>query len=433
MFSELSSLILFALVGAVVGAVLSLPLLGLFVGIGMWGMLQFIRLLRLRHHLLSNKSIAVVSLGGMWGDIYRRINYLKQVGKKREERDYYARLEDAVVGLPYGFVIVSRDGRIEWFNTAASKLLQLSHPDDIGREIRHLIRQPHFAVVFEDDRGYAEVNLNIGGKFLAAYVSTFDEGAYRLIVVQDMTRVRYLERARSELLGNVAHELKTPLTVIKGYADIISGMAKSLLNDKTKDAVMHISKQAVRMNRIVDDLLMLERLEESQQIDEDIGEVNLRQLADEMATDITVINPDNQCHIKIDIAEGATFQANRRELYSVLSNLVSNAVRYSPEDGVVRILWSDDKNGKYLAVSDEGPGIDPIHLPRLTERFYRADKSRSRDLGGTGLGLAIVKRILQRYGASLRIESELDKGSVFYCDFPTAHHVVDSNNISSQI
>ncbi len=414
MLDELLLLVFLALAGAGAGAVLSSPLAGLLAGVGAWTVLQFVRLLRLSRWLAGAAppgELRGFGSAGLWGEVYRRVARLRRAADAGEKDRRRIRLEDGVAALPYGFAVVTRGGRLKWFNAAASDLLHLSHPGDVGREIAHLVRQPDFVAALESGEDGAEVALNVYGKPLAAYVSSFGDGAYRLITVQDLSRVRRLERARSELLGNVAHELKTPLTVIRGYAEIIAA-GKS----PADGAAAHIGRQAERMNRIVDDLLMLERLEGRPLSAHDVEPVKLRQLADEVAQEAAMIGRANRCRIEVVVDEDATLHGDRSELHSVLSNLVGNAVRYSPEGGVVHVSWSRD--GGRLSVSDQGPGIDPAHLPRLTERFYRADKSRSPESGGTGLGLAIVKHVLQRHGASLRIESELGKGSVFHCDFP---------------
>lgn len=388
-----------------------------------WAAFQFRQLLHFRRWLDDVSSSSPLRappsfLSGAWRDTCRSIRRLQS-----EAPDARARLEDGVVALPYGFVIVARNGQIKWFNAAAAELLRLSNPSDIGQEIQHLMRQPEFLEALESGSYSTEVEIQLSGKSLAIHVTTFGAGEYRLIVVHDVTHMRYLERVRSELLGHVAHELKTPLTVIHGYAEIIAAetaelgaLFESARVSKSGEAAEHIVRQAGRMDRLVNDLLMLERLEEDRASVRE--QVKLRRLADEIAVEADIANPGKRCRIEVAVERNATLTGNRIELHSVLSNLVSNAIRHSPEDGVVRIAWARDSGGGHLSVSDEGVGIDPVHLPRLTERFYRADKSRSHELGGTGLGLAIVKRVLQRHGASLHIESEPGKGSTFRCDFP---------------
>ena len=424
MLNELLALVLFVIAGASVGAILSSSLAGLFIGVGAWVALQFVRLLRLSRWLATDVSAVPdndprlddgLAASGLWGNVYRSVARLKQAAAVNEEDHRRVHLEEGVAALPYGFVIVTREGRIEWFNAAASRLLHLSHPDDMGREITNLIRQPDFVAVFEGSGNDTEVNMSIGGKSLTVYASLFGGGTYRLIAVQDLSQVRYLERARSELLGNVAHELKTPLTVIRGYADIIAS-GKLPAENKVGDIAGHISRQAERMNCIVEDLLMLERLEERPL--QDVDPVELRRLINEVVQEITVASGAGSCRFEVSVEDSVLLHGDRSELHSVLSNLIANAVRYSPDGGVVRVYWSPCGKGGWLSVADEGIGIDPAHLPRLTERFYRADRNRSRKSGGAGLGLAIVKHVLQRHGASLHIESSLGKGSVFHCDFP---------------
>ncbi len=418
MLSELLTFALLVFFSVLFGVVLDVPTMAsLLIGAMVWIVLQFLRLSKLRR-LLPDDGVAGEISRSVWGDVYRFLGSLKREKGQDDAPGWRVGLEESMAGLPYGFVIVLHSGHIEWFNAAAARLLNLSRPDDIGREIHHLVRQPEFDAALAGRAEQAEVELEAGGRRLEAHVSVFGNGAYRLICVQDLSYVRYLECARSEMLGNVAHELKTPLTVIKGYAEIISTAASALADAKIPEAANHVARQAERMNRMIDDLLTLERLDETRLPTGQAEKVNLRNLADEIVEEMAVVQSDKQCKIKIDIAEDAVIHGRPQELRSVLSNLIANAMRYSPASGVVRVSWFHDAGGGHLFVSDQGLGIEAVHLSRLTERFYRADKSRSRELGGTGLGLAIVKRVLQRHGASLRIESELGKGSVFYCDFP---------------
>ena len=419
MLNELLALAFLALLGAGAGALFSSPLVGLLAGVGAWSALQFVRLLRLGRWLDADIPVGGISRpvsSGLWGDVYRRIADLRRAAAVSGDRRRHVRLEDGVAALPYGFVVVTREGRVEWFNNAASGLLRLSRAADVGREITHLVRQSDFVAAIERDEGSAELELSVDEKTLAVYISSFDDGDHRLITVQDLSRMRHLERARSELLGNVAHELKTPLTVIRGYAEII-GAGKLSGHNRISDVAGHIVGQAERMNRIVDDLLVLEKLDEKP-LGDDVPVVRLRRLTEDVTREMIMVNGANRCRVENLVDEGAALYGEPGELHSVLSNLVSNAVRYSPEGGVVRVRWSRCGRDGRLSVSDQGQGIDPVHLPRLTERFYRVDRGRSREAGGTGLGLAIVKHVLQRYGASLHVESEPGKGSTFHCDFP---------------
>jgi len=404
----------FMLAGWGAGTIWSAPWLGLCIGIGVWAVVQWVRLLRLRRWLSAGAPAVNAGYEGLWGDVYRGVTRLLQANSDDSKSHRRIRLEDAIVTLPYGIAIVDPNGCIEWLNPAACTLLNLSYEDDVGREITHLVRQPDFVRALESEDKISEVDLNMSDRSLTVYISSFNDG-YHLIVAHDLSHTRYLERARSELLGNVAHELKIPLTVIGGYAEIAGDAAADATVD---DALTHIVKQTRRMNRIIDDLLMLERLEEGALSAEDMEAVDVRHLADEVVQEATVAAVPDACTIEVDVYENASLYGNNVELHSMLSNLVDNAVRHSPQNGVVRVCCTRDDDGIHLSVSDQGAGIDAVHLPRLTERFYRVDKSRSRESGGTGLGLAIVKRVLRRHGAQLRIHSTPGTGSVFYCDFP---------------
>jgi len=240
----------------------------------------------------------------------------------------------------------------------------------------------------------------------------------RLLIARDVTRLRRLEAMRRDFVANVSHELRTPVTVLVGYLETLEEDAECARRWARPLALMR--EQATRMRRIVDDLLMLSRLET-----EDAGHhprarqpVDVPALLGRIVEEARALSGPRGHRIGLEAERGLGLAGSEGELASAFTNLLANAVQYTPEGGEIRVRWWSDAAGAHLAVSDTGIGIAPEHIPRLTERFYRVDVARSRATGGTGLGLAIVKHVLQRHDARLHIESEPGRGSTFRCDFP---------------
>jgi two-component system phosphate regulon sensor histidine kinase PhoR len=240
-------------------------------------------------------------------------------------------------------------------------------------------------------------------------------------MVRDVTRLHKLEQMRKDFVANVSHELKTPLTVLKGYLETLLG---SVPDDQTRlrRALSQMNQQSSRMEALVNDLLMLSRLESSQPEGAQQA-VLLHGLLQRMRDDAQTLSGDKQQQISVDVPADARLIGSPAELESAFGNLISNAVKYSPAKSEISIRYWQDDRGAHFSVSDNGYGIDPTHIPRLTERFYRPDSSRHSETGGTGLGLAIVKHIMIRHQGRLEIKSEIGKGSTFTCHFPPARLV----------
>jgi two-component system phosphate regulon sensor histidine kinase PhoR len=235
-----------------------------------------------------------------------------------------------------------------------------------------------------------------------------------LVIVRDITRLHNLEQMRRDFVANVSHELRTPLTVIAGYLETLegSGMAPAAW----ERPLSQMQEQTERMTSLVNDLLLLARLETSER-DGGQQRVSVGELIQRVAREAEGVSGGRH-EIRVDWEGDSTISGDATELHSAFANLAMNAVRYSPEGGPITLRWRVDGQGGHYAVTDSGIGIDPIHIPRLTERFYRVDAGRSRDAGGTGLGLAIVKHVLLRHGASMSVESTPGKGSTFSLHFP---------------
>ena len=242
----------------------------------------------------------------------------------------------------------------------------------------------------------------------------------RLLLIRDITRLNQLEIMRKDFVANVSHELRTPLTVIAGYLETLIDASEEQADvpPMWRKALLRMDEQSQRMQNLVADLLLLSRLES---VANDHPEpVDLKSLLEKIVTDTQSLSGEHQHQISLDCESGVCIEGNKNELRSALSNLAFNAVRYTPAGGRIQIRFKKTKQGGKVVVEDDGVGIEPVHIPRLTERFYRIDKGRSLCTGGTGLGLAIVKHVLLRHDATLSIKSFPGKGSRFTCHFPSS-------------
>jgi two-component system phosphate regulon sensor histidine kinase PhoR len=320
-------------------------------------------------------------------------------------------------------VIVAEQGTIQWFNEAAGQLLDLRDPEDIGQPILHLVRIPEFHRYFlrGDYRKPLEYRTNgENRRFLQLQITRFGDGD-RLLFLRDVTDVVRTEQVRRDFVGNVSHELRTPLTVISGYLGTILDNGRDL-NPSLVRALEQMSQQADRMENLLKDLLWLSRIE-SERKQERRERVDIPCLLLELADELRTTHPGRVIELEVETDEKVT--GDYRELYSAVSNLVLNALKYSDRDCPVRVSWRREGAQCLLSVRDQGIGIDSVHFPRLTERFYRVDDSRSSTTGGTGLGLAIVKHVAAAHEAQLRIESELGRGSEFTLVFPCEKGCLD--------
>lgn len=228
------------------------------------------------------------------------------------------------------------------------------------------------------------------------------------------------EKMRQDFVANVSHELRTPLTVFRGYLEILLEKTNLKKNQQEwKPILIQMLSQSMRMERIIEDLLLLSRLEIDTPDDKRLEAVDMRELLQHIYQDALALSSDKKQHIHLKITGSPIFYGRKSELQSAFSNLVFNAVHYTPKNGHIHIDWYQDKKGAHFKVTDTGIGIEAKHIPRLTERFYRVDAGRTRETGGTGLGLAIVKHVLLRHHGRLSISSVVNEGSIFRCDFPT--------------
>jgi len=416
------------LVWAVAGA---LPAASFFaIGILLRLFLHLRNLNALDRWLVDPEAQDVPDASGLWEDVFSQLNKLTR--QHRKERQQHAaalqQMEQATSALPEGVVILDEADRIEWCNPVAESHFGLDGERDIGQQITYLARQPEFVQYlalhnFADPLKLREMRHE--GMVLSVKLIAYGSNK-RLLISRDITQFERVETMRRDFVANVSHELRTPLTVVNGFVETLQDMP-DLENDMARRALQLMGEQTVRMESLVDDLLTLSRLENAQNVVQE-EKVEVTELMRTLLGEGQSLSK-GQHQFRLEIASQAQLRGSISELRSAFGNLVTNAVRYTPSGGEVVLCWKEAADGHLrFSVKDSGIGIAPQHIPRLTERFYRVDRSRSRETGGTGLGLAIVKHIAIRHQAQLEIVSEEGKGSTFSIVFPAKRRWLEANS-----
>ena len=379
----------------------------------LWHASKLIRL------LLSSNFGEVPNALGIWGEIYYRLHKLARSWRDQvlEIEQQHSRFIQAVQATPNGVVMLNEDDQIEWCNSIAERHFGVNAKRDAMQRITHILRKPAF-VQYIIRQNYREpVRLNNMGAFeqFTLDVQIFPYGdKQKLLLSQDVSQIEKTDSMRRDFVANVSHELKTPLTVLSGFLETVQELELNEADQKKYLDLMSV--QTGRMKTLVEDLLTLAKLEGN-------PEPPVTQVVP-MGVMLSRLQSDaqglSQGHHQIVVEKNSdrNVLGDDLELYSAFGNLVSNAVRYTPDGGNITIRWTDLEDGAIFTVIDTGPGIAQEHIPRLTERFYRVDRSRSRDTGGTGLGMAIVKHVINRHHGELKIESTLGVGSEFSLTFP---------------
>lgn len=372
------------------------------------------RLIR-RHHRLTPPFPS-----GLWGEIYRALAQYQQRGRKGRERQirFTRRFREAANSVPDALVILDKHHRVDWANPAAAALMNVHWPEDDGRPFLDVLAHPDLRAFIEAGEYMRPLEIapeHNRAVMLSLRIAPFGERKkQRLVVGRDITKVYHLNMIRRDFVANASHELRTPLTVIAGFLENLMDAPSTPTQHRRPLGLMH--NQAQRMRSIIEDLLTLSRLEMNERPEEQVA-VDVPDELHLILQEAQVLSGGRHSFIG-EIDEDLLLLGNEPELRSAFSNLVFNAIKHTPEGTEIRVRWVHGLDGPQLSVRDDGPGISPEHLPRLTERFYRVDKARSRESGGTGLGLAIVKHILNRHDARLLIASEIGQGSTFTCVFP---------------
>ena len=364
-------------------------------------------------------------LTGIWGSLLHSV-YRSNRREKRAQSELLSvidRAQASVSALEEAVVLIDAHDHLEWWNPSAERLLGLKMVDR-GRNVRNIVRHPDFIRYFEDTARYPDgVKLNswiLPDHYLQCELTLFGHHN-RMLLAYDVTRLHNLEQMRKDFVDNISHELRTPLTVLTGYLEVFSDQDD--LNPRWKRGFEQMMQQTRRMNALVNDLLLLSRLE-NEGLESKNQIINIPALLGDLFDDAQAYNSDYGHALNLSIDSHMDLLGSEMEISSAFGNLITNAIKYTPKGGVITIGWADDGEHGYFSVQDNGIGIEPHHIPRLTERFYRVDSARSRQTGGTGLGLAIVKHVLAQHDAYLQVESKVNQGSVFRAVFPKNRLVV---------
>ncbi len=429
---------LFQLAGALLGRFLfrgSNPaqgaILGLLAGSALWVLIDLRRGARLLLWLKRGETANPARIDGLWGEVADRIWRLVKA-RERKVADSEARLQEflaAIQASPNGVILLDKNHRIEWCNETAAMHFGFDPKKDVMQHVGNLLRDPLFASYLASDDYLHEIVI-IGPRStasrpvrLAVHLHRYGEGR-KLLLSRDVTALEQAETMRRDFVANVSHEIRTPLTVLSGFVETLQTLP---LNEEERSHYLELmARQAGRMQTLVNDLLTLSRLEGSPppEANEWMPVHALLALCEQEGRALSALLTDQneKKHVlQVEDAADDEIAGLQAELLSAMSNLLNNAIRYTPAGGSIEVKWQRLLDGRAeFSVRDSGLGIAPEHIPRLTERFYRVDSSRSRETGGTGLGLAIVKHVTQRHGAELHIESQPGRGSRFSIVFPAA-------------
>lgn len=421
-----AGLLLWAIAGPVAG-------LGLFALLLFFMLLHHVRhLARFARWLADPRPEALPESSGSWEDVFAAFYHLIRRQRRSESR-LTATLQDfrqAGMAMPDGLIIVDGTNQIEWCNPKAELHFGLDAQRDTGQLVTHLVRQPQFVEAL-DAEGYAEpltLRSARGGDLILSVLIVPYEANRKLIISRDVTDRERVETMRRDFVANVSHELRTPLTVIGGFLETIADM--EVPNPELiRRSVPMMSEQAKRMQILVEDLLTLSRLESAGNPARE-DPVNVPDIARALYHDALALSAGRH-KVTLLLESKAWVGGAEDELRSAFGNLVSNAIRYTPAGGEVRLSWQEMDGDVAFSVRDTGIGIAPQHVPRLTERFYRVDRGRSRETGGTGLGLAIVKHVVNRHAARFDVTSEPGRGSCFSVVFPATRVIVGRGQVDA--
>lgn len=418
--TELQRILVILVVCSVIGFFSDQYSLWMLIGCAAYIIWMLWQMRRLNQWLVRQESEHPPEASGIWGQIFDNI-YQLQRDQRLEKENLQAvikRIQEISSALKDGLVILDARGHLDFWNPAAHRMLALSTKDQ-GQSVINFIRHPKFVAYFEEGNYEEPLELpspRFPSKHLQFQITIFGKNE-RLIVIRDVTQLHNLEKMRQDFIANVSHELRTPLTVINGYVETL---ADNNTTPGWNKPLQQMLQQSKRMSLLINDLLVLSKLETTE-AGHNHKPINIEQLLAVVKAEADVLSRDKNQQLTLicnNTSKPLLLQGNEKELHSAFSNLVTNAIKYTPAEGKISmLLWQDQKHF-YFSVSDNGPGIDVQHIPRLTERFYRVDASRNSSTGGTGLGLAIVKHVLMRHDAELQITSELGKGSTFTCLFP---------------
>jgi len=421
LFSHLTGIFLAIVFAIVVGDVTGDYVLSLLIAVVILLAYHYWKMYRFNKWLWNNKLLTPPQVLGSWERLYQGVHQLqKKHRRKRQELSAVIRqFRMGVEALPDSVVLLDRHSHIIWCNRLARIELGIKWPEDYGLRIDSLIRNPSFVSYYNkgDFKYPIELTSPVNKDKKNEYrIISYSED-FQLIISRDVSHVSQLEGMRKDFVANVSHEMRTPLTVITGYIEMLpeTKMGKDPFAVK---ALHEMSSQTKRMQNLIEDLLVLSKIESSSERIFDTV-LDMQAMFLQIEKEAQRLNQDKNHHISFIIEKGLNVYGVESELRSACSNLVFNAIKYTPDKGRIQVVWYKENNQAVFKVIDNGDGIPARHLSRLTERFYRVDKARARSSGGSGLGLSIVKHVLYRHNSQLHIKSRIGQGSEFYFKLPS--------------
>ncbi|MDH5571330.1 MAG: phosphate regulon sensor histidine kinase PhoR [Gammaproteobacteria bacterium] len=380
----------------------------------------FYNLVTLERWLRHGKKYSPPVSNGIWGHIFTELYHMQQRKLKRNKKllKLLNRFRESTAALPEGVIVTREQGEIEWWNTTAGELLGLKYPQDVDQRINNLLRNPDVTEYCRNHKPGDVVVFKspVNEDILLSLKNVPYGNKQKLVVVRDVTLFKRVEEMQRDFVANISHELRTPITVFSGYLENI--LADDQMDpEHIQHACKVMQQQALRMRQLTDDLTILSNVD-NEKVRHRNEMVDVNTMLASLQEEAVMLSGDKHHMIIFEIQPDLYLLGDAKELDSVFTNLVVNAINYTPTGGAIRVRWFEDEDGAHFEVNDTGIGIAKYHLARLTERFYRIDVARSRNTGGSGLGLAIVKHALQRHQASLHIDSEIGRGSTFICHFP---------------
>ena len=429
--TELSQLLGVCLISGTIGFVIDHFQAMLAIGLLLYGIKHGYLLIKLLNRITHGQPISDPYPIGVWGQIYQEIDRQRNRSRKRKRtlNRYMNRFRKVASAIPDAYVLLDKSARIEWANQAARHLLGVTWPRDEGAPLTQLLSHPDLELHLEtaDYNRPLELPSPINKAIiLSLRITPFgSKKNQRLVVARNITDLYHLNQARRDFVSNVSHELRTPLTVITGFLENLSENQPLPFQERPFELML---EQAGRMNIIINDLLLLSKLEMGEQPSHQTP-VSVPALIRRVISQASLVAAQKGGYlIEQEIDEELWLVGNENELQSAFSNLILNAIIHTPPDTSIRVSWYRDEDSAFFTVADSGPGIPEQHIPRLTERFYRVDKGRSRQSGGTGLGLAIVKHVVTRHDGELIIVSKEHSGSQFSCTFPEERIIAEPQN-----
>lgn len=421
----LIGLLLLLCAGLLIGWMYERPLIGLLVAALLSLVWQVRRLLAFDHALHSRNFDAFRFGEGIWQQIFSRFSYEHERGNRYrgQHRQLLKEIRKSTNAMPDGAIILDDENEIVSCNRAAKRLVGVKRKKDRGQRVDNILRDPRLTELLQSDDAIRTADINSpieDGRWINCRVVPYGADQ-KMLLLRDVTERIRLGKIRRDFVANASHELRSPLTVISGYLDSIAD------DDEIPEAwaqpIAQMQGQTMRMTQIVSELMELSRLDAAG----DAGTDEPVDVAGLLAAGRKAYQGQkNVPSIGVDVESSVALLGDSRDIESVITNLLSNAIRHTPAEGEIRLTWRSNADGAELVVSDTGEGIDEEHIPRLTERFFRVDRGRTREGGGIGLGLAIVKHILGRHDAELSISSKFGEGSTFSCRFPADRLVSQS-------